>query len=865
MRAGTAFVFLMLSFLVIAAAVTIFIIKRVRRAHVSLSKQLLYTAFFLFGALWLSRFSIEVYTVSAEKACGLLTGTDYFVYAMNAFMNALRTFMADGEVDLVGNIHTGQEIIGRVISGQGFWPGCIEKTLKIGFAVYEFVLDAAAPLVSGAAIVSVISDVFPIIKIKRSFFREKYVFSELNEESVTLAESIQARFAGDMEKRMPMIIFTDTYIEDENEAAAELIQRAKRIGCVCVKNDILKLKLRTRERIFYILSDLDQTRNLTDAAALSRMDNGKMRLDLRQKISIYVFSDLDETEEILKNVRRNFETAAAGMKKKKCFVPVVVPIKEYKNCIYTLLSEKPLFKAIEDPSQKELTVTIIGTGKIGTEAFLAVFWCGQLLDIKLNINVVSLEAASTFRDRINRITPCIFESADPERFDTPYCRITLIDCDMRTVNADQLLDEKYSCTYGSGESRLYDTNYYIVSLGTDRMNVDTAYMLRRSLERSALRKEHPQKNVIVACSVYNDALSESVRYESEDRIVELYPFASFSSRYNYDNIFQKRLAPGGQRVSASYNSFSGVYTPEDMKDIYGDSTKRYDHYKHWSNIARFVHSEYRKFSVGAASDADYIRLLRDDAVCDDLAWLEHRRWNAFLWTMGYEYCDVPKDLTSRKVHPCLVEARRERPHRISFHFTENEKGKLVRRSVVDMRRTTDPRYDELDKTSGKYYTYDVKRYDYPQCAGLVLNDDEMRIYLNVASEPDASAEQNRDEYKYELYKCRYDRGERLWALERYLLDEETKAALDKATGAVEEKRCVLSAYGNLPAEQQTEKETAEREKTNGFTAMVRSVVSGIGASVCSLFETKTPPKRKETAEEVLRSNYTADEVRAILK
>lgn len=852
MSAGVAFVSLIVSFLVIAVAVTIFIITKAKRVHISLSKQLMGAAGFLFAALWFIRFPIEVYG-EAE--------IDFWVYAMGSFMHALRTFMADGEVNLVENIQTGQEIIERVIPGDSLLSGCTETLLKIWFACHEFVLDVAAPLISGAAIVSVISDIFPIIKIKLSFFREKYVFSELNEESVTLAESIYARSVSNLEKRMPMIIFTDAYIEDENETAAELLERVKMIGCVCVKHDILNLKLRTRERIFYILSDLDQMKNLTTAAALSEMKNGKMILNLGQKTSIYVFSNIDETEEILKNVRSRFETAASKVKSGECYVPVVVPIKEYKNSIYSLLSEKPLFKAIENPRQKELTVTIIGTGKIGTEAFLAVFWCGQLLDIRLNINVVSLDAASAFRDRVNRINPCIFESADPERFDMPYCRITLIDCDMGTVSVDMLLDEEYPCTFGKGTSRLYDTNYYIVSLGTDQMNVDTAYMLRRSLERSALKKEKPQKNVIVACSVYNDALSETVRYKSDDGIVELHPFASFSKRYNYDNIFQKRLAPGGQRVSASYNSFCGVYTPEDMKDIYGDSTKRYDHYKHWSNIARFVHSEYRKFTVGAESDDAYICLLRNDAVCDDLAWLEHRRWNAFLWTMGYEYCDVPKDLTSRKVHPCLVEMKRERPHRIAFRFVENEKGEIVRRSVVDMSRTTDTQYDDLDKTSGKYYTYDVKMYDYPQCAGLALNDREMRIYLNMDSEKDVTAEQNRDTYRAELYRFSYDKGERLWTMDRYLLDEETKTALDKAASAVEEKICVLTSYGKLPAEQDEEKETAAPPED---TVTAKSLFSGIRASIHSLSEKKDEPKKK-TAEEILKSNYTADEVRAILK
>lgn len=762
-----------------------------------------------------------------------------FVYAqysftpanvLDSFLMALKTFLADGDIRVEGHFEEIENALAVLFYNN--YPKWLDECLKITAAVD----DVAAPLLTLTTVISILSQVFPKIKIKISPLREKYIFSEINEETVVLAESIAEHHRKDLFK--PMLIMTDAYADDESEKSTELMERLKRIGCICIKDDILSIKMRAKNRITYILLDKDKMKNLS--VALNIMEQFKTACPgvLKRQNRIYTFTDLDEAEELLskqrKELARNLPISrldkwldkptyekiaelksiadseqASGEKKAEAKkqadelektlrknlyykVPLVVPIREYKNVIYDLFERLPLYTPLIGKDKKELNVTVLGTGRIGTEAFLAAFWCGQMLDVKLNINAVSMDAADGFMDELNRIGESITEAAEK---DIPYCGIALMNCDLSKVSFDDLLDTELSPqntkyrveTFGKCSSRLSDTDYYIISLGSDELNVNTAYMLRCAVERAAINKKS-NNNVIITVSVYDRSIESAVKDTRKN--VKIYPFASFESRFSYNNVINKRFKLGVEKISDTYKSLNDGYSEKDMSKIYGSSDE-YVYYKYWSNVARRLHRKYVMFSAGVAiepvdelegkekaekrmedSIEKYVDRLRDDDLCDRLAWLEHRRWNASLWSMGYKHYDTEKNFAETKVHPCLVEIKPDRHHKLPF------KGSVCTLSAAEAAK---PMYDDLDRVCLKYkYSCDTKEYDYPQHSDIRLTDKQMRIYIDPQAKDYYSSKRNVDAYTFELYKPETDEdGQRVWAIHRYLLDEDKKRGLDK--------------------------------------------------------------------------------------
>lgn len=727
---------------------------------------------------------------------------------LDSFLLALKTFLADGDIKVEGHFEEIDNALSVLFYSK--YPAWMSVCLKVTAAVD----DTAAPLLTLTTVISVIFQIFPKIKIKCSPFRDKFIFSEINEETVVLAESTQEHFSSMVNK--PMLIVTDAYVDDESENSSELMDRMKRIGCICLKDDVLSLNFRARRKLTYILSDKDKMKNLSVALKLIERFNIVNKNVLKRQNCIYTFTDLNEGEELLSKAckclaKRVDELNKAG--KSRYLLPLVIPIKEYKNIIYDLFDRLPLYTPIIGKDKKELNVTVLGTGLIGKEAFLAAFWCGQMLDIKLNITAVSVDAATGFKDELNRIGESILEATEK---DMPYCGIALMNCDLSKVSFDDLLNTEISSanakypteTFGKCCDRLYNTDYYIVSLGSDELNVSTAYMLRCAVERAAIDDKKSGGKAVIAVSVYDSSIKSTVAFEDEN--VRIYPFASFESRYSYNNVINKRFITGSQKISDTYRSLNSGYSESDMQAIYGKSGE-YSYYKYWSNVARRLHQKYAMFSAGVVVEAEdesekdpkkkakaeacredninkYVDRLRDDDLCDRLAWLEHRRWNANLWTMGYRFFEGEKNFAETKVHPCLVEIVPDRHHRLPF-----EGGKCTL-SSEDIAK---PTYDDLDRVCYKHkYSCDTKEFDYPQHSEIRLTDKQMRIYIDPQAKDYYASKKNVDTYTFELYNPETDEdGQRVWAIHRYLLDEDKKTKLDKAYEENTGENSILELFG----------------------------------------------------------------------
>ena len=381
----------------------------------------------------------------------------------------------------------------------------------------------------------------------------------------------------------------------------------------------------------------------------------------------------------------------------------------------------------------------------------------------------------------------------------PYCKVRYIPSD---VKIGKFWEEKKGAA-----KELLDSDYFIVALGNDADNISVAGRIRRAIGKHRLEAEKATKNkTVIAYAVFDSQLADTLnghkRYQTRDpkeTDIYMHAFGSLDQVYSYDNVNMSRSRVWAEETGAVYdqNLESRCHTADNRERAENGENGNYNY---WANIARASHVKYKVFSLGwikqsvfdDTSDvvvkekkpvsADELHREQIRRVCeaykriaianripaDDekgqqareelekkkhcLAWLEHRRWNAFTRTLGYRYVEADtifpmrnsqKDM-SLKLHACLVEAKcpclAKGDSYIHAEFKAN--GKVDTRTMI--RNFGDRRLDRLDevsharrkrdesKTSDDFKLYDYYRYEFYDYLSLaeasaLLNIEEKKL------------------------------------------------------------------------------------------------------------------------------------------
>ena len=362
-----------------------------------MSPMLLFSVCML-GSVWCLRYAVGYYTITAtDPAQFPLT---WWEEIFNSMVHTLKTFSMDE--DYTQYILDGKQMLRQMFGENTLW--------QTVYSLYASILNFAAPVAGGAIILDVLASVFPKIRLFFSgiaIWREKYYFSELNDASLALARSIAKESSVPFKK--PMLIFTDAYADDDDEKGNELLQGAKALGAVCVKDDLLHVAKSVRGKRTFFLIDAKPIGNLQTLADLS---DGRESSCLKDA-TVYLFSENDLYTRVEGQVRESL--LEHGFAEEE--LPLIVPVLGSRNLVTNLLVDYPLYepligkKAGED-GKKKLKVTVLGSGSVGTETFLSVYWFGQMLDTDLQITVVSKESEPSFRGRINGVNPEILRTAE---------------------------------------------------------------------------------------------------------------------------------------------------------------------------------------------------------------------------------------------------------------------------------------------------------------------------------------------------------------------------------------------------------------------------------------------------------------------
>ncbi len=789
-----------LSFIVLLVPVTVWLIKyfyfhSARNSKKPITNKMLFlTSVCLVLSVSCLRFCTYLYASQADE--------NLFELIVNSLIQAVRGIALDE--NFVDVLETGKAMIAD------FFPD--NANALTAFSILYNVTNVLTPVFGGAFVFNAIIKFLPRFKLRISFFKKQYYFSELNDRSLALAASIADQKISRWKR--PLLVFTDTYVDEDSEKSNELYQAATRIGAICLNDDIVHFHVPTIPRKWFFLIDEKEIDNIHALAALAAeakpshirgtqvfvfyqndayaltekriLDSIDAVVEEKYK-GLIDFIKTHPTKKIIKKVCEKNDTAQPTEEQIRSyvfeqFVPGITRVRDYENLVFLLLRDIPLFAPLlrtelrkqastdkESTHQEpQLNVSILGGGSIGMQMLLSSSWCGQIHGHSLGLNMVSVEECDMIRKRIEQIAPEFLESTKKdsdllriyngrEDRNKPYFTFRYAQADLCVQN---LADISCVSVEGDGSTHsLLDSDYYLVALGSDEQNIATAELLARKIAVYHKQKGI-DKDVDIVMMVYDPqicALFERNKDLAEytNKNIHIHPYGSLEFIYSIQNITLIRDNPDGVAMNRHYASLLAKQNAGHQ----ADRSRQKKVYDAWSSLARAFHLNYRVYSANrflqdpiCANEKKALLSqfeitpdvyehyhniavskespIYNNALSKYLGWLEHRRWMAYIRSIGFIQSADPaqKDIVL-KLHNCLVETAHA-PYCRAWNAdgTKGDCEKCRYREGCTARfMTTDengkqvPMRDKLDDVSIACKC-DYKKYDYPCYGDKKLKD-----------------------------------------------------------------------------------------------------------------------------------------------
>ena len=284
-----------------------------------------------------------------------------------------------------------------------------------------------APILTTSFIISLIETFVHGIHCRLAmlnpFKKEIHIFSNINEESVTLAENIPSKNR--------VFIFCN---EKDDTVKENLKERLRNIKAVTISNSEKSIKVGHSKNIFFYEISNNEIQN---------MDNALHLIDYYQdyeNIKISIFSTRREAELLLDSVNRKVKVSL---------------INKNKYALYHLFLNKPIIKYARD---NVISVLLMGEENRVLEMIKMTLWSMQLENYKLIVNVVG-DNATHIEERLYHDCPGL------ENYKYTIC---FYDADVQSQELDRVLEE-----------HCLDTDYIILGFQEDGLSIETALFLRR--------------------------------------------------------------------------------------------------------------------------------------------------------------------------------------------------------------------------------------------------------------------------------------------------------------------------------------------------------------------------------------------------
>lgn len=460
-----------------------------------------------------------------------------------AAVGAMRTFILDADF----------EIIEKTV------PAAPEM-LRVLFCLYAACIFFLAPVLTFTNVLSMFRNFTGEIRLRMSSRKPIYIMSELNLQSVTMAEQVANMNRASGTKAL--IVFAGVSQQWE-EADYELIRRAGTLNAICLKKNAALIHFSSKGKpVEIFLLGKNETENTSQAITLTE----KYR-NCSRKVSVYVYSTQAYTdnildaldkgehllhEEILRRIRENpgqflFEDGwtneSLPVSGRFCLRRV--------DLVDTLVMEVLTrdnykdYKAIFDAAAQDRTVsiTVLGMGRYGAHFLKTAIWFYQRCGYRVECNVIELGK----------------ENGDPEKRFGQECPELL-----KYENAEADGEAKYSVRFfnnidclGSDfdalvleqePDRFVKTKLVFVALGDDDRNIQAAMNIRSLFDKLWIRREKmPDRLPYIYAVVYDDQKVSNLdanqfqqlkNHRGEDFFIHF--VSTLATQYSYDVIDRYR-------------------------------------------------------------------------------------------------------------------------------------------------------------------------------------------------------------------------------------------------------------------------------------------------------------------------------------
>ena len=432
----------------------------------------IFTALHIFTlGVFVSTVFIFIPVYFAEKYFGESAVLRPFVLSIH---HALRVFILDGEFDIIKNSVPGDDV------------------LKVMFSSYASILYVLAPILTFSNVLSFFKNIKNEIRFLWHKKRPFYIFSELNERSIKLAESIIDD--KDLKKHKPVIVFTDVFEQNE-EDDYELILKAHDIRAILLKKDITRLNAKRKKSYieFFLIGDND-SENTEQAIKLTNIykDYTKRAIYLfsSKQSAGYILDSLDKGKRIIsKTLEQKMVDNAHGVLYENALSADDFDVKDsfYLRRIDSIsllpidvLSDQSVVKFLSKATteEKRISLMIIGIGESGKAFLKTAFWLYQHFGYCVEISVLDKEEKDVIVGKIKKDCPGLeFDTEVSTNRDSNYHIRIISKIDVDSSDLGNLFESD------NNKEWIKKTQLVVVSLGDDDKNIETAVALRKMFDR----------------------------------------------------------------------------------------------------------------------------------------------------------------------------------------------------------------------------------------------------------------------------------------------------------------------------------------------------------------------------------------------
>lgn len=529
-------------------------------------------------------------------AMGMLLAAAYIIYIPEYFG------MYDFETALLGGFINLLQIMSLDADFLSFYD-FVRSELGTGFSSRIFfaltaLIHLALPAISAMTAFTILASW--LNRIKMGIIKNKkntlYIFSEINNETVTLAENIREN-----SEKAELLFFSK---EDPDDTA----DLRKRLRCSIISDNIAHFDINAQNRkvFVYFMSQVDENNLNTFLDVISALKNKSP--EEQQNIHLFTATCDPSAELIVDSIDKGLVNTTL--------------INEERMAVYALLEKYPLLKYAKN---KHISVLICGFSKAADEMLRAVSWCGQLYGYTLSVKL----AGRNIDEKINDFKakyPGLFT----ERYDIGFYSYK------NELEFHTLVNEAFR-----------DCNYIVVAENSGEITVEHSVYLRRAYY--AMDPEYKNCPPIFAYIQDSEKAAAVAALKTPEanpkrRVnYDVIPFGAAADIYTVSFLTESRVEQLAKNIHLVYED---IFSETDIDPV--AALKGFNAFEVNKNASESnaVHIRYKLLMLGMdytddenAEETDFSSRL-DEKTLEKLSFAEHNRWMAFLESEGWTGADI---------------------------------------------------------------------------------------------------------------------------------------------------------------------------------------------------------------------------------